>query len=122
MARAVRGFAERHRLVSATADNGIENKDHEAWGIPAYFADPHAPWQKGFIECSIGLLRRWFFPKGTDWAGVSETELQAAIGTLNGKHRKVLGYRSANEVALAHGMILDVGKLKNSSAAVAIRG
>jgi IS30 family transposase len=122
MAGAVQGFRRRVRVRSATADNGIENKGHEAWGTPAFFADPHAPWQKGFVECSIGLLRRWFFPKGTDWATVTEAELQAALSTLNGKHRKVLGYRSAYEVALEHGMILDVDQLKNSRAAVAIRG
>ena len=75
--------------------------------MPAYFADPHAPWQKGFVECSIGLLRRWFFPKGTDWASVSEAQLQGAIAVLNGKYRKVLGYRSAYEVAAEHGMVLD---------------
>jgi IS30 family transposase len=122
MAAAVRGFRERLSLLSATADNGIENRDHGAWGVPAYFADPHAPWQKPLVEGSIGLLRRWFFPKGTDWAAVGEDVLQEAVGVLNGKYRKSLGYRSSLEVGARRGMITGVGQLKNSRAAVAIRG
>lgn len=41
-----------------TFDNGIENKHHEQLSLPAYFCDPHAPWQKPDVENGIGLLRR----------------------------------------------------------------
>lgn len=105
MNQAMHEFAERAEMKSATGDNGIENKDHEQWGMPAFFADPHSPWQKPLIEQSIGLLRRWFFRKGTDWATVSETDLQQALATLNGKYRKSLGYQNAWEVAQAHGIM-----------------
>lgn len=92
-------------MKTTTLDNGIENRGHESWDVPTYFADPHAPWQKPLIEGSIGLLRRWFFKKGTDWAMISEEELQEALLMLNNKYRKSLGYQSAIEVATAHGII-----------------
>lgn len=86
-------------------DNGIENRSHEQFGIDAYFADPHSPWQKPHVENSIGLLRRWFIPKKTDLKYVSEEQLQEYLHILNGKWRKSLGFRSAYEVSLEHGII-----------------
>jgi IS30 family transposase len=99
---AMRRLNRRADLGQTIADNGIENKHHEDWGMPVCFADPHAPWQKPLVEQSIGLLRRWFFPKKTtDWNVVSASQLSAAIFLLNRKYRKSLGYRSAYEVASA---------------------
>lgn len=86
-------------------DNGIENRGHQEFNMPAYFCDPHAPWQKPHVECDIGLLRRWFITKGTDLRNVSEEELQTYFNILNHKKRKSLGYRSAYEVSLERGMI-----------------
>jgi IS30 family transposase len=105
MTTAINGFAEGTRILSMTIDNGIENKGHENWGMPAFCADPRSPWQKPMVENEIGLLRRWFFKKGTDWALVSEDELQCAITFLNNKYRKSLDYQSAIEVAIAHGIM-----------------
>lgn len=90
-------------MKSCTLDNGIENKQHEQWPVMAFFCEPHRPSQKPLIEGSIGLLRRWHFPKGTDWSTVSEERLQNSIAFLNHKHRKSLKYQSAIEVAMAHG-------------------
>ncbi len=66
MTLAVNGFAGRASVLSITIDNGIENKGHGDWGMPAFCADPHSPWQKPLVECTIGLLRRRHFKKGTD--------------------------------------------------------
>ena len=86
-------------------DNGIENRYFDQWGLPVYFADPHAPWQKPDVENGIGLLRRWFIKKGTNLATISEDQFQMCLHILNNKYRKSLGYKSAYEVALKHGII-----------------
>lgn len=112
MTVAVNGFEKEVTMESLTMDNGIENKAHEQWDVDAYFADPHSPWQKPLVENSIGLLRRWFFKKGTDWSLVSRESLQDSIAFLNGKYRKSLNYQSAFEVATAHGMILGTSNKK----------
>lgn len=90
---------------SLTIDSGIENRFHEEFGIPTYFCDPHSPWQKPHVENSIGLLRRWFLPKGTDLSRITEEELQKYISILNDKYRKSLNYRSAYEVATERGIL-----------------
>jgi len=105
MAGALQTMVQAVAVDDLTLDNGIENRDHREFGLPAYFCDPHAPWQKPLIEQSIGLLRRWFIPKGTDLRTVSEDELQNCIATLNGKWRKCLDYQSAYEVATERGIL-----------------
>lgn len=106
MIKAMKLFQRQAHMQSATADNGIENKGHRQWGLPAFFADPYSPWQKPLVENTIGLLRRWFFKKGTDWSTVTEKQLQHALSILNNKFRKSLNYASALEVAKAHGIII----------------
>ncbi len=88
-----------------TLDNGIENRDHEHFDLPAYFCEPHHPWEKPHVENAIGLLRRWFLPKGTNLEEVTQCELDRYISILNHKYRKSLGYRSPVEVALQRGII-----------------
>jgi len=105
MAQAVREIIDDVLIDDLTLDNGIENKFHEQFGIPAYFADPRSPWQKPHVENSIGLIRRWFIPKKTDLNAVSQEHLQKYLHTLNSKYRKSLGYMSAYEAALERGII-----------------
>ena len=49
------------------------------------------------MENTNGLLRE-FFPKGTDFSKVTDEEVQHAVELINDRPRKVLGYRTANEV------------------------
>lgn len=105
MKEAVLDILDNVKCSSLILDRGGENRSHEEFGVPTYFCDPHAPWQKPRVESNIGLLRRWFLPKGSDLSKVSNDELQEYIKVLNGKYRKSLGYRSAYEVALECGMI-----------------
>ena len=86
-------------------DNGIENKTHEKYGLPTYFCDSHAPWQKPLVEASIGLLRRWYIKKGTDLATVSKKRYKEMLHYLNHKKRKSLGYKSAYEMSYEYGII-----------------
>lgn len=105
MREAVKGIVSEIKIDTLTFDNGMENRYHEQFGVPTYFCDPHAPWQKGFIESSIGLIRRWFIPKGTDLREISQEQLDSYLEILNNKYRKSLGYRSARELALKRGII-----------------
>jgi len=105
MTGAVKRITLNISIDDLTLDNGIENRDHEQFGINTYFADPHSPWQKPHVENSIGLLRRWFIPKGTNLKNVTEKQFQGYLHILNSKYRKSLGYRSAYEVSLEHGII-----------------
>ena len=97
-ARATQGVYEDTKMLSTTTDNGIENRDHESWGMPTFFCDPYSSWQKGGIENANKMLRL-FFPKGTDFSTVTQIQIDAACSIINDKPRKILGYWSAREVA-----------------------
>jgi IS30 family transposase len=103
-----------------TLDNGIENIHHREFGVQAYFCDRGAPWQKPHIENSIGLIRRWFLPKGTNLGTITNQIFQSQLHLLNHKYRKSLDYHSAYEVALQKGIITKVPK-KSLSKAIAFR-
>lgn len=105
MTYAVQEIKKETKILSLIADRGIENKKHQLFGVNTFFCDPHSPWQKPHVENQNGLLRKWWFPKGTKWKDVSEERIQKAENHLNNKWRKSLRYMSAYEVALAHGII-----------------
>lgn len=115
MREAVLEIGEKISFDDLTLDNGMENRWHELFGVPSYFCDAYSPWQKGFIESSIGLIRRWFIPKGTDLSKITQEQLDSYIEILNNKYRKSLGYRSAREAAEESGI------LKNINSAVALQ-
>lgn len=105
MIKTMRTFQQRAVLKNVILDRGIENRYHEKFGIPVYFCDAQSPHQKPLVESSIGLMRRWFWKKGTNLAEVSNQEIQDGINTLNNKYRKSLNYRSAYEVARERGIL-----------------
>jgi transposase, IS30 family len=83
-----------------TWDNGKEMARHaritEQTGIQVYFADPHAPWQRGSNENINGLLRE-YLPKGTDLSKHTAEQLQAIEDELNDRPRKRFGYHTPRE-------------------------
>lgn len=92
------------KAFSITRDNGIENMHHEKNPVPSFFCEAYSSWQKGAIENANKLLRS-FFPKGTNFRLVTQKEIDVAVRIINEKPRKILGYRSALEVAEKAGII-----------------
>lgn len=86
---------------SITMDNGGEfanYKDIERkLNVTVYFADPHAPWQRGSVENINGLLR-FFFPHGMDLRLVTQELLSRVENLLNARPRKCLGWLAPAEL------------------------
>lgn len=87
-------------IKSITTDNGTEFAKHEyiskKLGVKVYFADPHAPWQKGAVENENGLIRQ-YIPNGTDFACVSQQKIKAIQEKINKRPREKLSFSTPEE-------------------------
>ena len=87
--------------LSLTYDRGKEMALHKRvaadLNLTVYFADPHAPWQRGSNENTNGLVRQ-YLPKGSDLSIYSQDELNAIAASLNTRPRKKLGFLTPEEV------------------------
>ena len=92
-------YPKEYRL-SITYDNGKENKNHEAinkaLNTKSYFCWPYRSWEKGTVENTIGLVRR-FIPKGSDLKNVSIERFNEIEDLLNNRPRKCLNYQTPKE-------------------------
>lgn len=88
---------------SFTCDHGKEFSMHkelsEKLGCKVYFADPHAPWQRGTNENCNGLIRQ-FFPKRTSFGDVTQDDADKVALLLNRRPRKSLGWKAPEEIFL----------------------
>jgi IS30 family transposase len=86
-----------------TFDNGKEFSMHEVIGaqnrIQCFFATPYRSWERGLNEHTNGLIRQ-FLPKKTNLLKVPLATIKKIEDLLNNRPRKVLGYRTPNEVLL----------------------
>lgn len=91
-------------LHSLTLDRGAEfaafDELERSLKTQVFFADPHAPWQRGSNENINGLLR-FFFPRGTDFSSVSKQELDAVLSLINSRPRKCLDWLSPSDLFLS---------------------
>lgn len=90
-----------HAARSVTADNGSEFAFHyelaDTLAIPTYFADPYSAYQRGSNEHFNGRLRR-YLPKGTSFTDLTQEELDAYVGEINNRPRKILGWATPAEI------------------------
>jgi len=96
----LKGYPKQLRQ-SITYDNGSENVEHgelnREIGTRSYFCEPYHSWEKGTVENTNGLIRR-FLPKKTDFAKISEERIAEIERWLNNRPRKCLGFRTPAEV------------------------
>lgn len=94
---------------SITYDNGSEFALHKLierdCNTTVYFADPGAPHQRGANENCNGLLRQ-YFPKGSSFATISDSDVQRAVQRLNNRPRKRLNYLTPREFLEKEGVRL----------------
>ena len=87
-------------MTSITTDNDIlftyYKKLERALGVPFYFCDPYASWQKGSVENYNGEARV-YMKKGSDISQYGEVYIQMVETKLNNRYMKVLGYQTPME-------------------------
>ncbi|MFB8468072.1 IS30 family transposase [Enterococcus thailandicus] len=90
------------RVKSITPDRGKEFSKHSEItkalnGVPFYFPDPHAPWQRGTNENTNGLLRE-YLPKNKEMDSVTDETIDQYILKLNLRPRKCLHWKTPYEI------------------------
>jgi transposase, IS30 family len=85
---------------SLTWDQGKEMAQHKQIAVAAdigiYFCDPHSPWQRPTNENTNGLLRQ-YFRRDADLSAYPPEYLRQVADQLNGRPRKVLGWKTPAE-------------------------
>ena len=82
-----------------TSDNGSEFSglsDIESL-VSIYFCHPYSSFERGSNERHNGILRQ-FFPKGRSINDFSEDEIMYYVDLINAKPRKILGYKTPEEI------------------------
>lgn len=92
-------YPQRARM-SITYDNGSENTEHErvneALNTRSFFCNPFHSWEKGTVENTIGLVRR-FIPKKTDIRPIPDAAIRRIEYLLNTRPRKCLAFQTPIE-------------------------
>jgi IS30 family transposase len=89
-----------HLRKTLTFDNGKEFVSHMTYrlqGFKTYFCDAYSPWQKGLVEKINSMIHR-IFPKKLDINLLTDDLLQKIEDILNNMPRKILGYKTPNQV------------------------
>jgi transposase, IS30 family len=84
-----------------TYDNGSENIEHlqvnNLLGTRSFFCLPFHSWEKGTVENTNGLVRR-FYPKKTDFANITRAQVRRVERILNSRPRKCLRFKTPEQV------------------------
>ena len=88
----------RKSVLTITTDNGLEFARHEDLskmlkGVPVFFADPYASWQKGAVEHANKLVRQ-YIPKGSDFNDITPDSVKQVQYKINRRPREKLNFDS----------------------------
>jgi len=96
------------KFKSITFDNGVEFLNWKYLEVSVlvvggqrttiYFAHSYSSWERGTNENHNRMIRR-FVPKGTDIADFSDEDIQWIEDWMNNYPRRLLGYKTARQVA-----------------------
>jgi IS30 family transposase len=99
-------FKEKFKTI--TVDNGSEFLDYKGIErsirndgmkrVNLYYAHPYSSWERGTNENINKMIRR-FIPKGTDINKISNARIKLIENWINSYPRRILGYKSANDMA-----------------------
>ena len=85
---------------SVTYDNGSENVEHlilnERLGMRSWFCQPYHSWEKGQVENTNGLIRR-FIPKRANLDQLQDDSIRSIEKWLNDRPKKVLNFKTPSE-------------------------
>lgn len=88
-------------VLTLTFDNGREFAYHEkisaALEATSYFAHPYHSWERGANENTNGLIRQ-YAPKGSDFNGLTNQEVEFMMEQLNNRPRKCLDFETPNQI------------------------
>jgi len=88
-------------VLTLTSDNGKEFAYHQQvskeLGAAFFFANPYCSWERGTNENTNGLVRQ-YLPKGSDFATLTDHEVQLIADKLNHRPRKTLGFQTPQQV------------------------
>lgn len=88
-------------INTLTLDNDIVFRKHgemsQILGVPVYFCHPYHSWEKGGVENTNKLIRR-YIPKGDDISKFSDEYIQEIETKLNTRPRKCLQFKTPLEV------------------------
>jgi IS30 family transposase len=101
VARTAKEMFEKHISKTVTTDNDLAFQKHEELSemiaTPVFFCHPYSSSEKGSVEEVNRRIRR-YFPKGTDFSRVFQTEVNKAIRNINDYPRKCLNYAKPSEI------------------------
>lgn len=94
-------YLPRKMCKTITFDQGIEFADfrylEQQINCSVYYCETHSPWQKGSNENMNGRLR-WYLPRETDIALITQAELDQLAAKINHCPRKCLGFKTPHEL------------------------
>ncbi len=100
----------KNTIKSITYDNGCEFSRHEKinkeLNTSSYFARPYCSNDKGTVENINGLIRR-FFPKGTNFATITDEKIAYVEDWINNRPMKILNYMTPKQIFQLNSVAFD---------------